>query len=129
MDSWIDNEKRLRDLRNAFDQAIAADLNITGIPPVKHKPMFESESDNVNHPKHYETYIKGLEAIDIIYAALGPEKFVGYCRGNALKYLLRADAKNGVEDLEKAAVYLDWEINIRKERNTTNEKAIKLRRL
>jgi len=88
-----------------------------------------TKSDNVNHPKHYETHIKGLEAIDIIYAALGPEKFVGYCRGNALKYLLRADAKNGVEDLEKAAVYLDWEINIRKERNTTNEKAIKLRRL
>lgn len=71
-------------------------------------------TDNVNHPKHYETYIEGLEAIDIIYAALGPEKFVGYCRGNALKYLLRADAKNGTEDLEKAQVYLNWEIQIRK---------------
>ena len=72
------------------------------------------KSDNVNHPKHYETHIKGLEAIDIIYAALGPERFVGYCRGNALKYLLRADAKNGTEDLEKAQVYLNWEIQIRK---------------
>ena len=71
-------------------------------------------ADNVNHPKHYETYIDGLETIDIIYAALGPERFGGYCRGNVLKYLLRADQKNGVEDLEKAAVYLDWEINIRK---------------
>lgn len=72
------------------------------------------KSDNVHHPKHYETYIKGLETIDIIYAALGPDLFRGYCRGNVLKYLLRADQKNGVEDLEKAAVYLDWEINIRK---------------
>lgn len=71
-------------------------------------------ADNVNHPKHYETYIEGLEAIDIIYAALGPERFVGYCRGNALKYLLRADAKNGTEDLEKAQVYLNWEIQIKK---------------
>lgn len=70
--------------------------------------------DNVNHPKHYETYIDGLETIDIIYAALGPERFEGYCRGNVIKYLLRAEQKNGVEDLEKAAVYLDWEINIRK---------------
>lgn len=114
MGSWIDNEKRMRDLRRAVDQAIGADLKITGIPPVKHKPMFESEPDNVHHPKHYETYIKGLETIDIIYAALGPDLFRGYCRGNVLKYLLRADQKNGVEDLEKAAVYLDWEINIRK---------------
>ena len=71
-------------------------------------------ADNVNHPTHYQTYIEGLEAIDIIYAALGSEKFVGYCRGNALKYLLRADAKNGTEDLEKAQVYLNWEIQIRK---------------
>ncbi len=71
-------------------------------------------ADNVHHPQHYETYIKGLETIDIIYAALGPELFGWYCRGNVLKYLLRADQKNGVEDLEKARVYLSWEIEIRK---------------
>ena len=30
-------------------------------------------SDNVNHPAHYQTYIDGLETIDMIYAVLGPE--------------------------------------------------------
>lgn len=74
-----------------------------------------TKTDSVHHPKHYETYIDGLETIDIIYAALGPELFKGYCRGNVLKYLLRADQKNGVEDLEKAAVYLDWEIQVKKQ--------------
>ena len=69
--------------------------------------------DNVNHPQHYQTNIKGLETIEIIYAALGYELFKGYCRGNVLKYLLRADKKNGIEDLKKAAVYLVWEIEIR----------------
>ena len=72
-------------------------------------------ADNVNHPKHYQTHIKGLETIEIIYAALGAERFEGYCRGNVLKYLLRADKKNGIEDLEKAAVYLSWEIKTRKD--------------
>ena len=72
-------------------------------------------ADNVNHPQHYQTYVSGLETIDMIYAVLGPEKFEGYCRGNALKYLARADDKgNTVEDLEKARVYLSWEIQIRK---------------
>lgn len=109
----IDAMRYQLETHRAIKEAIeSAGGRIKEIPPVKHKLMFES--DNVHHPKHYETYIKGLETIDIIYAALGPDLFKGYCRGNVLKYLLRADQKNGVEDLEKAAVYLDWEIDIRK---------------
>ena len=76
-------------------------------------------NDNVNHPAHYQTHIDGLETIDIIYAVLGPERFEGYCRGNALKYLARADDKgNTIEDLEKAAKYIAWEIEIRKRENS-----------
>lgn len=74
-----------------------------------------AKADNVNHPAHYQTHIEGLETIDLIYAVLGPERFEAYCRGNALKYLARADAKgNTIEDLEKAIVYLKWEIQFRK---------------
>lgn len=65
-------------------------------------------ADNVMHPKHYQLG-DGLEAIDVIRATLG-DGFTAYCRGNILKYLLRAEHKGGVEDLEKAAVYLGWEI-------------------
>ena len=80
------------------------------------------KADNVNHPAHYQTYIDGLETIDIIYAVLGPERFEGYCRGNALKYLARADDKgNTIEDLEKAIVYIKWEIEIRKKENKGND--------
>lgn len=67
--------------------------------------------DNVHHPKHYEI-VPGVEAIDVIRAVTG-DSFVGYCRGNALKYLIRADHKGGVEDLKKAMVYIDWEIKER----------------
>lgn len=37
-------------------------------------------------------------------------------KGNAIKYILRWDKKNGVEDLEKAKVYIDKIIEGRKEK-------------
>lgn len=60
----------------------------------------------VNHPNHYQI-MDGVEAIDVIKATLG-SGFKDYCYGNVLKYLLRANKKNGTEDLCKAQVYLDW---------------------
>ncbi len=76
-------------------------------------------SDNVNSPKHYQLPGLNIEAIDVIKAVLGDDKFEGYCRGNVIKYILRADAKNGVEDLKKAKVYLNWEIESKE--NVNNE--------
>ena len=67
-------------------------------------------SDNVNSPKHYQLDGLNIEAIDIIRSVLGSDKFEGYCRGNVIKYIIRADNKNELEDLKKASVYLNWEI-------------------
>ncbi|MEX5397194.1 DUF3310 domain-containing protein [Streptococcus sp. ZJ93] len=64
--------------------------------------------DNVTKPKHYQGKY-GLEAMSVI------DNFVGdlagkaaYCWGNVIKYLLRFQKKNGVEDLKKARQHLDW---------------------
>ena len=56
--------------------------------------------DPVNHPSHY-TQSGDIECIDAIKAALTGESdpFIGYLRGNAIKYLWRADLKGGVADL------------------------------
>ena len=54
----------------------------------------------------------GIESIDVIKAVLREDGFKAFCRGSALKYLIRADRKGGVEDLEKARVYLNWEIGM-----------------
>ena len=67
-------------------------------------------SDNVNSPSHYQMAGLNIEVIDVIRSVLGDEKFEGYCRGNVIKYILRADKKNEIEDLKKARVYLNWEI-------------------
>jgi hypothetical protein len=61
-------------------------------------------TDNVNHPPHYNQ--GGIECIEAIKAATG-SGFVKYCTGNVIKYLWRYDNKGGVEDLKKAAWYLD----------------------
>ncbi|MCQ4638606.1 DUF3310 domain-containing protein [Anaerovorax odorimutans] len=62
--------------------------------------------DPVHHPEHYTD--GGIETIDYMRAKLTPEEFVGYLRGNAMKYLSRAGKKGDVvEDLKKCEWYLN----------------------
>jgi len=63
----------------------------------------EEMKDLVNHPPHYNK--GGIECIDAIEAMLTHEEFVGYLRGNSLKYRWRFKYKNGIQDLEKAEWY------------------------
>lgn len=62
-------------------------------------------NDPVNHPAHY-TQGK-IECIDAIKAALTPEEFRGYCKGNALKYIWRERHKGNSESLLKAQWYME----------------------
>ncbi len=71
--------------------------------------------DPVNHPSHY-TQGGGIECIDYIRQVSTQEEFVGFCLNNTRKYLHRYKDKNGVEDLKKAAWYLDRAI-----KEVTNE--------
>lgn len=71
-------------------------------------PTGSGEHDAVHNPSHYQIPGTGVEVIDVIEGLLSPEEFRGYCYGNIIKYILRAPNKNGVEDLKKAGVYLDW---------------------
>lgn len=64
-------------------------------------------SDNVNHPEHYQT-TNGLEAIDVIEAFTADLQGIeAVCTGNVLKYMCRWKKKNGLEDLKKARWYLE----------------------
>lgn len=60
-------------------------------------------SDLVNHPAHYNSHPSGVECITIT-------EHMPFNVGNAIKYLWRADHKNGIEDLRKARWYVDREI-------------------
>jgi len=71
--------------------------------------MENKNIDNVNNPNHYKLSC-GVESIEIIKRVLGIKGFVAFCLGNILKYLIRAEKKNGKEDYKKAAKYLEWVI-------------------
>lgn len=67
--------------------------------------------DNVNQPNHYKLDGLDVEVLDVIKAVLTKEQFEGFLHGNVIKYTLRTNKKNGVEDLEKAHKYLGWLID------------------
>ena len=71
----------------------------------------ETMNDEVHHPQHYTLPGLTIESVDVIRAVLTPEEFKGWCKGNALKYSLRAGRKDPtkeVQDLAKAGVFLSW---------------------
>jgi hypothetical protein len=62
-------------------------------------------ADEVNHPPHYTQ--GGIECINAIRAALTPEEFRGYCKGNVLKYTWREKHKQQDIAMEKAQWYIN----------------------
>lgn len=65
--------------------------------------------DPVNSPSHYTA--GGIETIDYIKAKLTPEEFIGYLKGNVIKYTSRAGKKaDTIQDLEKAQWYMNRQI-------------------
>lgn len=70
--------------------------------------LFDSPAhDPVNHPKHYTNHPSGVECIQIT-------EHMGFCLGNAVKYIWRADLKaDAIEDLKKARWYIEREIEKR----------------
>ena len=75
-----------------------------------------AEVDAVNSPEHYN--MLDIEAINLIEMSMTKEEFLGYLKGNVLKYIIRYKHKgNASEDLDKGKWYLD------KLRNKINDKS------
>lgn len=60
-------------------------------------------NDAVNHPVHYTSHPAGIECIQVT-------EHMTFNLGNVVKYVWRFDGKGGVQDLKKAAWYLQREI-------------------
>lgn len=67
------------------------------------------QPDPVDHPQHYTAHPSGIECIQVT-------EHMNFCLGNAVKYIWRAGLKHdAIEDLRKAAWYLEREIARRTE--------------
>lgn len=62
--------------------------------------MADHFADPVRYPEHYTVY--PIQPIQIT-------RHLGFCLGNAVKYVLRAPWKGGVDDCDHALRYLRWE--------------------
>ena len=64
----------------------------------------DNKADMVNRPAHYNN--GNMECIDAIRGMLTHDEYIGYLRGNALKYNWRCRYKGKpIEDLRKARWY------------------------
>lgn len=95
--------------------------------------VFDNESDEPAEFDSFDPVTKPfwytntkIDTIDYLRDKLTSEEFTGFCGGNVLKYVSRWRRKNGIEDLCKAAVYLDWMIESAKQEETgqTNLEAV-----
>jgi hypothetical protein len=78
-----------------------------------------TDGERVNHPAHYNKSPSGVECIDVV-------EHCTFNVGNAIKYLWRADHKNGLEDYRKAIWYIQREIQ-RLEVLASNDLPIRLK--
>lgn len=73
--------------------------------------MSNSTHDNVNNPAHYTN--GEIECIDAIKASMPIAEYIGFLKGNVMKYIWRYKSKgNPIEDLKKAKWYLNKLIEI-----------------
>ena len=69
----------------------------------------EGQNPEVDHPAHYNQHPSGVECIEVV-------RWMGFNLGNVVKYLWRdglKDTEVELQDLEKAAWYLNNEIERR----------------
>lgn len=67
--------------------------------------------NEVHNPEHYKIDGLNIEVVDVIRAVLTDEEFKGWCKGNILKYLMRAgkkDKSKEKQDFAKAGVFISW---------------------
>ena len=63
------------------------------------------EAEDKINPEHYTG--GGIETFDYMKAKLTSQELEGFLKGNILKYITRANLKNGKEDYKKAQWYLN----------------------
>lgn len=81
-----------------------------GYGEVDDEPKEKVEVEMVNHPAHYND--GKIECIDAMIEAFGNNEVMSFCKINAFKYIWRAEYKGGVEDIKKAAWYLNKYIEL-----------------
>lgn len=101
-----DQEKALADLTFEFSRGRSAP---DPTPAPEPAPVPASMTYQVGGDHYKDNPVQPWAAME---AWMGGEQFVGFLRGNVIKYIARCDKKGGVQDLKKAQHYLTKLIEI-----------------
>lgn len=85
--------------------------------------MEEKSKEQVNHPKHYNSY--PIETIDMMISIFGIRDTISFCYMNAFKYRMRLGKKDNIEqEFNKEQWYLNkaQELKDLLDYETTNKK-------
>lgn len=64
-----------------------------------------------------------IEPIEIMQMYFTAQEMYGFCKGNALKYILRSRFKgHELQDMEKALQYVEWAVDVLKGKNINPRK-------
>ena len=64
-----------------------------------------------------------IEPIEIMQMYFTAQEMYGFCKGNALKYILRSRFKgHELQDIEKALQYVEWAVDVLKGKNINPRK-------
>ena len=110
-DKWnisLDGLEECLDISNSPESDLDKALELIGVKIKSESKAKKTliENDPVNHPSHYTD--GKIEVIDFI-----EDKKLGFCLGNAVKYIARAGKKDPtkeIEDLKKAKWYVERRI-------------------
>ena len=64
-----------------------------------------------------------IEPIEIMQMYFTPQEMYGFCKGYALKYILRSRFKgHELQDMEKALQYVEWAVDVLKGKSINPKK-------
>jgi hypothetical protein len=95
---------------NTIPQVTPFDANVT----IDAKGNYHIEDASAPNTKYYDEHyasMVGLEPIELMQLVLSLPEFVGFLKGNIIKYTLRAGKKQGEaaeKDAAKAKRYAEW---------------------
>lgn len=87
---------------------------IPQVTPFDAKGNYHIEDASVPNTKYYDEHyasMAGLEPIELMQLVLSPAEFIGFLKGNIIKYSMRAGKKQGEaaeKDITKAKRYAQW---------------------
>ena len=105
-EEWDQVARKWEDRQKQTDANLYTEIRkrFKGEQGTVYKPKdYNKQYNNIHSPAHYNQ--GHTECIDAIEAMLSQEEYIGYLRGNSMKYRWRFRYKNGLEDLNKAEWY------------------------